>query len=64
MGCPRCSSNNITQKKHATAVGWVLFILGVGGACFTYGGTLLLCLLSLFFTEYRANCKQCGWKWK
>lgn len=60
----RCSSTDLTQSKHTTAVGWVLFIVGLLGACFTYGGTLLLCLLALFFTEYRAKCKACGWTWK
>lgn len=64
VGCPRCGSRNIKQKKHTSGVGWGLFVGGVIAAFFTCGVGLILCVIAVFLNERRGRCGDCGWVWK
>jgi len=64
IGCPRCGSRNIKQKRHTSGVGWGLFFGGVVAALFTCGIGLILCVIAVFLYERRGHCSDCGWMWK
>jgi hypothetical protein len=64
IGCPRCGSRNIKQRRHTSGVGWGLFFGGVVAALFTCGVGLILCVIALFLNERRGHCADCGWVWK
>lgn len=69
VGCPRCGSQRITQKKVTTETGWGLFIMGgllcfVGlFVCFLLPVGLIMGLIGACLTERRARCKDCKWTW-
>ena len=63
IGCPRCGSSEIKQKKHTKGSGWALAVLGLVLAPFTLGLTLLMCLAALFLSEKRGRCLSCKWTW-
>ncbi len=64
IGCPRCGSHNVVQRKHTSGAGWGLFVGGIIAAFFTCGVGLILCVIGLFLNEWRGHCRDCGWVWK
>jgi drug/metabolite transporter (DMT)-like permease len=58
IGCQRCGSTELVQRKYTSGVGWVVFIVGLFLAPFCIGFVLILVALGL--TEYRTICRDCG----
>lgn len=63
-GCPRCGSVEIKQRRITIGAGWGLFIGGLVAAIFTFGTSLILCVIAVFLNANEARCKKCGWKWR
>lgn len=61
--CPQCGSADTRATRRTSHVGWLMFGLGVVGACFTYGISLVLCVIGALLNDRLGKCRACGWTW-
>jgi biopolymer transport protein ExbB/TolQ len=64
IGCPRCGSQNIVQRRHTSSAGYALLAGGIVAAFFTCGLGLVLCVIAFFLNETRGHCEECEWVWR